>query len=77
MASDFFEQLAQSEVPPPPPEFNRQLHQRVNRSLLLVHLADLAVGAVPWAMVQMARALIGLVSLTITGKFDAGSKKKM
>ena len=74
MASDFFDQLAATDVPPPPPEFDRQLHERVNRSLLLVQLTDLALGAVPWAMWHMTRALLGFMKLTITGKFQAKKK---
>ena len=70
MANDFFEQLAQTEIPPPPPGFDRQLHQRVNRSLLTVQLLDLVFGALPWAIGHMARALVGMIQLTITGKFE-------
>lgn len=77
MANDFFEQLSQIEVPPPPAEFDRQLHERMNRTLLWVHLSDFAVGTLGFALVNMFRALIGLISLTVTGKFEASSKKKM
>jgi hypothetical protein len=69
MAHDVFEQLAESDVPPPPPQFNRQLHERVNRSLAMTQITDLALGAFPWALGQMLRALGGFVCLTVTGKF--------
>jgi hypothetical protein len=68
--NDFLEQLANLDVAPPPREFDRQLHARLNRSLVLQHLLDLAVGAVPWALVQFARAVLGMVGFTLTGKFD-------
>jgi hypothetical protein len=76
MMPDLFEQLAQSDVPPPPPQFNRQLHDRVNRSLVASQLADLALGALPWAIGHMLRALGGFFCLTVTGKFTTGDKKK-
>jgi len=69
MASDFLEQLAELDVPTPPAEFDRQLHARVNRSLVLQHLFDLAVGAFPWAVLGFARAVLGLVVFTTTGRF--------
>jgi len=69
MATDFLEQLAELHVPTPPAEFDRQLHDRVNRTLLAQHLFDLAVGAFPWAMLHFARALAGLVAFSTTGRF--------
>jgi hypothetical protein len=75
MVDDFFEQLAQGEIPPPPPEFDRQLHARVNRSLLLVQLMDLVFGATPWAIAQLARALVGLLAYSVTGKFENARRR--
>jgi hypothetical protein len=69
MIPDLFEQLAQSEAPPPPPQFNRQLHERINRSLLATQLADLVFGALPWALAEFLRALGGFFYLTVIGKF--------
>lgn len=77
MASDFLEQLADAEVPPPPASFDRQLHERVNRSLLLVQLTDLVCGALPWALWHMSQALGGLISLTVCGKFQDERKKNL
>jgi hypothetical protein len=72
---DLFEQLAQSEVPPPPVEFDRQLHERVNRSLLAMHVADLLIGAMPWAILQLLSALGGFLRLTISGSFGPQTKR--
>ena len=69
MATDFLEQLAEMEVPELPDHFDRQLHQRVNRSLLLQQLLELAVSGLPWAALQFARALLGLLVYTATGRF--------
>jgi hypothetical protein len=73
MATNLFEQLAQSEIPPPPPEFDRQLHERVNRTLIVTQLIDLALSAMPWAMLQLGRALLGIVTFSLTGHY--GSKR--
>jgi hypothetical protein len=77
MVNDFFEQLAEAEIPPPPAGFDRQLHERVNRSLLLVQLMDLVFGALPWAAMHLARSLLGFITLTVSGKFEARRGKKM
>ena len=69
MASDLLEQLAQLEVPPPPAELNQQVHQRVNRSLLVLHLLDLGLRAMPWAMWHLSRALVAGVFRTVLGRW--------
>jgi hypothetical protein len=74
MAEDFLEQLANLEVQAPPQGFDRQLHQRVNRSLAAQQLLDLVLGGLPWALLQFAYALAGLVAFSITGRF--GGKRK-
>ena len=40
MADNFLERLGELEVPPPPAEFDAQLHERVNESLLGVQLRN-------------------------------------
>jgi len=74
MADDFLEQLADLEVLAPPAEFDRQLHQRVNRSLTAQHLLDLLTGGLPWAALCFAHALAGLVAFSITGRFGGERK---
>jgi hypothetical protein len=74
--NDFLEKLADIEVRQPPPEFDRQLHERLNRSLVSQHLLDLLVGGLPWAMLHFARALVGLVIFSLTGKFEEGPRKE-
>ena len=41
---DFLEQLADRKVREPPPDFNRRLHQRVNRTLVVQQVIDFFVG---------------------------------
>jgi hypothetical protein len=76
MADIFLEQLGELEVPPPPAEFDSQLHDRVNESLLGAQLMELIVEVMPWAMVEMARAFVGLVLFTLTGRYITESPEK-
>jgi hypothetical protein len=76
MANDFLERLADADVPPPPAEFDGQLHLRVNRSLLVVHLVDLICGAFPWAVLELGRALGGCVRFTLTGNYEGPRGKR-
>jgi hypothetical protein len=70
MASNLLDQLAELEVPPPPAHFDQQLHDRVNRSLVISQFADLAVSGLPWALLQFARAFVGLIAFSITGRYE-------
>jgi len=71
MAPDLFEQLANMEVPPPPAHFDAQLHDKVNRSLVASHLVDLVLSGFPWACGHFARALIGMICYTLTGRYES------
>jgi hypothetical protein len=74
MASDLFERLADLEVPPPPPQFDEQLHLRVNRSLVIGQFIDLLVKGLPWSLAHFARALVAAIGFTITGRYETNSK---
>jgi hypothetical protein len=74
MPPDLFDRLSASPVPPPPAELDRGVHERVNRALLVGHLVDFALGAIPFAMRHFAAAVGGLIVLTVTGRFPAGPK---
>lgn len=76
MATDIFEQLADLEVPPPPVEFDRDLHQRLNQSLTAQHVFDLGLRALPCAALELLRAVIGFAALTITGAFPSVTKER-
>lgn len=67
MTRDFFERLADVEVPPPPQAFKETLHQRLNSSLVMLQLFDLLVRGMPWAMLQFARSLGYWLRLTLAG----------
>jgi hypothetical protein len=76
MASDVFEQLADVKVPPPPSEFDAQLHDKVNRGLVITQFFELFVTALPWALIQFSRAFIGLVAFSVTGRYEPKSKER-
>ncbi len=76
MANDFLDQLSDLEVPPPPAEFGKQLHDRVNHWLVIAHLVELACGAFPLAVMELGRALCGLVRFTLTGKYENSERKR-
>lgn len=74
MATNLFERLAELEVPPPPPQFDAQLHDRVNRSLVTWQLIDLLVRGMPWALGHFAQALVGYLAFTLTGRYETKTK---
>ena len=57
--------------PPLPTEFDRNLHRRLNHSLTTQHVFDLGLRALPCAAMEFVRALIGMATLTVTGKFPS------
>jgi hypothetical protein len=73
--NDPLEQLAAFEVPAPPPEFDRQLHGRLNRRLIAQHVTDLLLHAMPWALLQLGQALLGLMRFSLSGRFDDERRK--
>jgi len=74
MPSNLLDELAKSRVPPVPPEFRKRLHTRLNRLLTALHVLDLFVRAMPWAILGMLRALGGFVHYTLTGTFPKRSE---
>jgi hypothetical protein len=76
MAPNLLEQLADVEVPPPPAAFDSQLHDKVNRSLLISQIIDLFASALPWAIVHFSQAFAGLVIFSVTGHYPPKSNKR-
>jgi hypothetical protein len=75
--ADFLEQLADLEVPPPPASFGNELHERMNRGLVIFQLIELAALVFPAAMFELARALAGLVRFSLSGKYELNEKKRL
>jgi len=70
MATDLLEQLAKAEIPPVPETLDRQVHQRLNYTLLVLHVLDFMLRAVPYALLHFFRAVVGLVGYSLTSKFE-------
>ncbi len=72
MSTDLLEQLAEVPVPPAPPpqQFDRGIHQRINDRLFVGQVVDLALRGFGFAAAHFSRSLLGLLRLTFTGKFD-------
>jgi hypothetical protein len=74
MQRDFLEELAEAPVPPVPVSFNRALHERLNRRLVAGQILDLALHGMGYTIAHFARALGGLIMLTVAGKFEREKK---
>jgi hypothetical protein len=75
MSHNLLEQLAQSAVPPVPERFDEQLHERLNKTLLWTHLADFFVHGFVYAIGHFARAVAGLIVMTLSGRFEEGRRR--
>jgi hypothetical protein len=75
MASDLFEQLAELPVPPVPPTFDRAVHERINKRLVVGQFLDIATRGFAFALVHFARAVAELFKVSVTGKFEPGSQE--
>ena len=76
MPDDFFHELAQLDVPAAPSDFDRALHQRLNRALVVLHLVDLAFRGLPWALVHFMQAVGGAMRYSLSGRPDDSVGKK-
>ena len=68
MSLNLLDQLSQQPVPPPPTDFGRRVHRRLNGWLLFGQLADFALRGIPYAALHFTRALIASVLFTLTGR---------
>ena len=76
MATDLFDQLAEADVPPPPPQFDHQLHKRLNQTLIAMHVVELCMRCLPWCLMQFSQAIIGAIRYTVTGRYVSGPRRR-
>ena len=57
MSHDPLEQLAQLDVPPVPVALEKEIHQRLNSVLVVGHVMDFALRALPYAILQFLPAM--------------------
>jgi len=71
MATDLLEQLAEAGIPPVPEALDREVHQRLNYTLLFLHGLDFVLRAAPFAVLHFGRVLLGLIRYTLTSKYES------
>jgi hypothetical protein len=69
MATDLFEQLAEQEVPPVPENLSHGVHRRLNRALVVLHVVEFTLCALPYCAVFFGRAVLGLIVQTVSGRY--------
>lgn len=62
------EQLAQSEVPPPPAELDQRVHQKLNKSLVLLWILEFGLRGTLYALVHFVHAVVHFVIFSMTGR---------
>jgi hypothetical protein len=75
---DLLEQLAELPVPPAPPPavFDRGVHERINSRLIVGQVGDLLIRGSAFGFVHFAKALGGLLRLTLTGKLETPKNRR-
>ena len=74
MSLDLLDQLARSEVPAPPPELEQGVHERLNATLVTLQVMEALLRALPYAALQFARSVLGLLVFTLTGRYPPSEK---
>jgi hypothetical protein len=69
MPQNLLEELTHAEVPPPPLNMQRGVHERLNHWLTTGQLIELVVHAFAYAAYHFAPAVAGAVLCSLTGKF--------
>lgn len=71
MEHDIFAELStQVEAPPPAPShFDRALHSRLNRSLLVLHLTEFVLKVFGYAIAHFSRGVLALIVYTFSGRY--------
>ena len=67
---NLLDQMRQQEVPRPPAQLRKQVRERMNASLLLLQLADLALRGLPYAMLEMGKAPRASLRFTLSGAYQ-------
>ena len=76
MKHDLLEQLADAKIPPLPADFDRSVHQRLNRTLAVGQLTEFVCLALPSALAEFARAMAAAALYTSSGKYPATVEKE-
>ena len=69
MPQNLLEQLGKQDVPAPPTRLRRNVQERMNATLVMLQIVDLALRGLPFALFHFAQAVGGMVLLTLTGNY--------
>lgn len=70
MSGDLFERLVEKDVPPVPENLERQVHVRLNRILVGVHVAEFVFQVLPHAAVHFLKAMGEACLFTLSGRYS-------
>jgi hypothetical protein len=69
MPQNLLQNLTHNNVPPPPPNMQRGVHERLNTWLTTAQLIELVVHAFAYSAYHFAPAVIGAIAYSLAGKF--------
>lgn len=72
---DPLERLAEIDVPPPPIQFDRSVHQRLNQALIIIHFVEFVFRAAPFGIKIFAQTFWAFLRFTLRGSFDHGRRR--
>ena len=75
MSTDLWQDLAEQTVPPVPDDLPARVHSRLNDRLVVTHVTDFALGALPASLMLFSEAVLGLLSFTAGGEYGEGNDK--
>ena len=70
------DQLAETEVPPPPERLAEEVHHRLNRTLVVLHCCDLLLRALPSAALLFLQPVVAFFKYSLTGRFDYRTRRR-
>jgi len=75
---DLLEQLADVTVPPVPAArtFTAGVRRKLHPRLLLLHVAEFAIGATAWSAGCFLVAMVAALRYTVTGRWPGGSHRE-
>lgn len=78
MPTDLLEKLAELPVPPAPARqtFDHEIHKRINSRLIVGQFFDLLLHGFAFGVAHFAKAVLDVVRLTLTGKFEVSKNDR-
>lgn len=71
-----FDQLSETEVPTPPADMANQVHHRLNRVLMVIHVGDFLLRAAPAAVLLFIKPALAFFRYSFTGRFGQPTRRR-